>query len=558
MERSIQEYVQICEWGSTHLFIFSDNVFGPLIYYSHLLPLLVSLLFALFVFFNNKKLLASRWLLVTAVLLAVWLFSDLVLWATEKPEYTMFFWSLVNMIEPMIYAAALFFVYALVDGKDISFKKKIVIFSLLLPTVILAPTRFNLSIYDLSNCWREAIEGGLPYYSYAVELLLSIWIFVYGLKRFFEKKGTREKLRVLLITAGTVFFLLSFAMGNVIGSLLVDWIIGQYGLFGIPVFIAVLSFLTVRYHAFNVKVISTQILVSAIWILTAAVLFLRDISSVRIIVTATLILFSFLGIALIRSVKREVEQREKIEKLAIDLKKTNVELEEAYKLQTEFLSFASHQIKNPLSGIKGYASLLIEGDYGELKAEVKDAVRVIFTSAQSLVETVQQFLDSTKIEQGGMKYDLQTLDLKGAVKDVVESLLPTAKEKGIELNVEINEAEEYKIKADRVKVRQVILNITDNAIKYTPKGSVNVSLVNKPGKVLFAIKDTGVGIEKAEIAKLFAKFARATGAEKVNVSGSGLGMYLAKKIVTGHGGRIWVESEGKGKGSQFYVEFDRV
>jgi len=99
MEKTVLEYIQICEWDSARFLIFSDNVFGNLIYYSHLLPLIVSLLFAFFIFFKNPKLLASRWFLITTILLSIWLFFDLILWATEKPSFTMFFWSIVNMVE---------------------------------------------------------------------------------------------------------------------------------------------------------------------------------------------------------------------------------------------------------------------------------------------------------------------------------------------------------------------------------------------------------------------------------------------------------------------------
>src|SRR3989344_5874785 len=216
MEHTVTEYIQMCHWDTSRFLVFSDNVFGNLIYYSHLLPLVVSLFLALFLFFKNRKSLATRWFLVTTILLSVWLFFDLILWATEKPAYTMFFWSIVNMVEPMIYAGILFFMYAFIDGKDMNFRKKLIIFILLLPTVILASTQFNLATYDLTNCNREAIEGSMPYYSYLIEGVFSIWILILGMERFIKFKNREDKNKAILITIGAVLFLLSFAMGNVI------------------------------------------------------------------------------------------------------------------------------------------------------------------------------------------------------------------------------------------------------------------------------------------------------------------------------------------------------
>ena len=109
MERVISDYIGMCQWDTASFLIFSNNVFGTLIYYSHLLPLVASLLIALFIFFKNPKLLAARWFFVTVALLSVWLFFDLILCANEKPPLIMFFWSLLVLIEPIIYAGVLLF-----------------------------------------------------------------------------------------------------------------------------------------------------------------------------------------------------------------------------------------------------------------------------------------------------------------------------------------------------------------------------------------------------------------------------------------------------------------
>lgn len=553
MERTIGEYIDMCQWDPARFFIFSDNVFGSLIYYSHLLPLIVSLVFTLFVFLRNPRLLAARWLLITTILLSLWLFFDLILWATEKPTFTMFFWSIVNMIEPMIYAGTLLFVYAFIDEKGISFKQKLGVFILLLPTIVLASTNLNLSTYDLSNCWREAIEGPLSYYSYLIEIIFTLWILLFGMRRFSEKKERREKNKILLVTAGAVFFLLSFAMGNVVGSLLVDWEIGQYGLFGIPVFVAMLSYLLIKYNAFNVKLISTQLLVVAAWFLIVAILFLRDINTVRIVVLITIILFTILGYLLIKSVKKEVEQRERIEKLAVDLEKANARLRELDQLKSEFLSFASHQIRSPLTAINGYSSMLLQGDFGKMPGEVETAVKTIDESSRSLIKIVNEFLDISRIEQGRMKYDMADFDINKLAEEVVAEFMPNAQNKELALEFE-SKSGPINMNGDSGKLKQVIGNLIDNSIKYTPQGSIKVLTEKVGGLARIVISDTGIGIEVSEIDKLFSKFSRAKDAHKTNVTGTGLGLYVAKQMVEAHKGNVWVESPGKGKGTSFFIE----
>ena len=158
-----------------------------------------------------------------------------------------------------------------------------------------------------------------------------------------------------------------------------------------------------------------------------------------------------------------------------------------------------------------------------------------------------------------MKYDLKVFNMNDLVRSVIEELKQNTEKKGLKLGFEYDNTKIYSVKADREKIKQDLMNIVDNSAKYTPKGEVSVSLTKTvPGKILFAVKDTGIGISKDTIPKLFAKFIRAKNANETNIRGTGLGLFIAKEIVTAHGGRIWVESEGEGKGSQFYVELPEV
>jgi signal transduction histidine kinase len=560
MPRSIQEYIEICNWDSASFFFFSDNVFGTLVYYSHLLPLVAALILGLFVFSKNPKLLSARWLLVTTTLLAVWLFADLVLWATDKPAFTMFFWSLLVLVEPMVYAAMLFFIYALVDSKDISLWKKALIFLMLLPTVIFAPTSLALTQFDLSNCWREAIEGPLAYYGYAIQLCFTFWILGFGLSRIYQAKESKKRIEILFATIGAVLFLLSFALGNVIGSLLNDWEIGQYGLFGIPVFAAVLSYLTVQFNSFkfNVQLVAAQVIVSALWLLTFSILFLRSIESVRVIIYVTLVLFAALGYMLVKSIKKEVEQKRLAQKLANELAGANARLERLDKMKSEFVSIASHQLRSPLTSVRGYISMILEGSYGEINAKAKEVLTHVSEASRHMALSIEDYLNVSRIEAGNMKYDITDVDITKLTEELVAEMQPVGAKKGIPIVFKPEFSGQLMVKLDIGKARQIIQNLIDNALKYTKdKGEVIITLRKDEAtkKVCVDVKDQGIGIDSEEAKHLFEKFERAKNANQINTTGTGLGLYIARTMARAMSGDIGVSSAGEGKGSTFTVSF---
>ncbi len=308
-----------------------------------------------------------------------------------------------------------------------------------------------------------------------------------------------------------------------------------------------------RYGLFQAKAIISELFIFLLWVFTFIRMLLSETTFDQVINGVLFILTVLLGILLIRSVRAENLAKERIEGLAKDLEKANTRLKELDKQKTEFVSIASHQLRSPLTAIKGYASLLIEGSYGKLSAGVLDATQKIYDSSKYMAVSIEDFLNVSRIELGTMKYDKKELDLAALVKTTVEELAPAAHEKGLKLSYHAGE-DKYLALGDIGKLKQVIANLIDNAMKYTPKGSIDVSVAKSQGKVRLEIKDTGVGISAETLPKLFEKFVRAKNANNVNVSGTGLGLFVAKEFVTAHGGRVWAQSEGEGHGSTFIVE----
>jgi signal transduction histidine kinase len=222
--------------------------------------------------------------------------------------------------------------------------------------------------------------------------------------------------------------------------------------------------------------------------------------------------------------------------------------------KNEFLALATHQIRGPLGAIRGYVSLLLEGSYGNVPKEFIEPLDIIFRSTDTLNKTVSDFLDISRIEQGEMKYHLKDFNLVDLVKEVIDEMKLGIKNSNLDLRLKITNIE-CLVHEDKAKLKQVLINLIDNAHKYTKNGWIEISLhKNKKDLVLFSIKDSGVGISKETMPLLFKKFSRSKDSHGVNILGTGLGLYIAKKILEAGGGRVWAESGGENKGSQFYVE----
>ena len=550
-----------CEWDTTStILLFSENVFGNFIYYSHLLPVACLLFLSGVLLWQSPKDPTVRTLLFISVAFTAWSLSDLVLWATANPAHTMFFWSIIIHFELLVYIGALYFIHYFIARNCPSWKAELLVFIVYLPVIFLAHTSYNLLGFDYTNCWREALEGPLLAYVYFVELAIALWILGYGIYQLRMVDNRPRTKEIIIATFGIVAFLVSFSLGNIIGTLEIDWELGQYGLFSVPVFVGILTFLIIRYRSIDTKMFAAQALVGGIFILIVSILFVRGLENIRIITSVTAILVALLGYLLIKSVHREIAQRQKVEELADRLEKANERLKILDKMKSEFVSIASHQLRSPLTSIRGYASMLLEGSFGKIPTKAIDAVEHIQDSSRYMALSIEDYLNVSRIEAGNMRYEYSDFNLKEEVTKLVEELRPMVLKKGLKLEAENSCRTGCMIHADIGKTRQIIQNLIDNALKYTPKGKITVTSFDNPRKktIGVSIHDTGVGMSKDTIEGIFEKFIRARNANQINVTGTGLGLFVAKRMVEEMGGRIWGESDGEGKGSTFSVEFPLV
>lgn len=221
--------------------------------------------------------------------------------------------------------------------------------------------------------------------------------------------------------------------------------------------------------------------------------------------------------------------------------------------KSEFISIAAHQLRSPLSGIKWTFKTLLDGDLGALTAEQKESLERAYSVNERLISLVTELLDVSRIEEGKIGYNFGAASVERVVGEVVEEYKLIAQNKNIELLFFKPQTALPFISLDEERLDLALNNILSNAINYTLSGgrvSVSIELVNTDVKI--TVKDTGVGIPKEEMGKLFNKFFRASNVIRMQTSGTGLGLFIARNIIEKHGGKIWAESE-ENKGSSFII-----
>ncbi len=236
----------------------------------------------------------------------------------------------------------------------------------------------------------------------------------------------------------------------------------------------------------------------------------------------------------------------------------------------EFISTASHEMRTPVASIEGYLGLVLNPKISTIDEKARDYVTKAHASAQHLGRLFADLLDVSKADDSRLKNDPKVVDIIPFVHDIVEGLTPKAADKGLSIiykpipnadrKVEISErrlAPVYYANVDNDHLREIVQNLVENAIKYTPKGTVDIDVSGDESHVLISIADTGIGIPREDQSHLFQKFYRVDNSDTREIGGTGLGLYLCRRLTETIGGRLWVESEYK-RGSVFFVEIPRI
>ena len=517
--------------------------------------------FGLLIYAGDRKSPVTRWWFGVSAATALWGLS--LYGVTTSADYRIALWWQYFLDITAIFIPALYINFILsflrVKRSDLRW------FFLILAGVI--------SIFSFSLLFKKGItdkfgfhwiDPGPLYFIFPIYFTVTVVVAIYFLIKTYRTTADSllKKQALYTLLAGLVGF--GGGITNFFPQLFNVYPFGNYF---IVAYVVLMSYSVLQHRLFNVKVIATQFFISALWIFILIQLLRSEGYGEHLINTGLLASTIFVGVLLIRAVIKEVSAREKIQALAEELATANLRLKELDRQKSEFVSIASHQLRSPLTAIKGYSSMLLEGSFGPVGEKAREAVDRIFQSSNKLVVIIEDFLNITRIELGRMKYELSKFDLKNLVSDIVKELQPNIEKKPeIRFSYERPE-DDYFINADYGKISQVVSNLIDNSLKYTPKGFVKVRLekitlpqTQHPYKLenvrmRLSVADSGIGIAPVTMQKLFEKFSRAEDASRQNRQGTGLGLYVAKQIMDAHHGKIWAESPGEGMGATFYLEF---
>ena len=237
---------------------------------------------------------------------------------------------------------------------------------------------------------------------------------------------------------------------------------------------------------------------------------------------------------------RDISEREKVVR----------ELKKSENLRTEFMNIAAHELKSPVTPIKGYLELIATDK--ETNDRIKNWARISLRNTERLLHLVNDILDVSRLETDTMRFNMERISINEILNDAYEDMAPTMKNKNLNFIKEVPE-NLSKILGDKFRLSQVLKNLLVNAVKFTDYGSITLQAEEKDGHIFIYVEDTGIGISSNELQKIFQKLYQAYTGEDRRNEGMGLGLFICKEIIKKHNGEIWAESE-VGKGSTFIMK----
>ncbi|MGB9720925.1 MAG: sensor histidine kinase [bacterium] len=244
----------------------------------------------------------------------------------------------------------------------------------------------------------------------------------------------------------------------------------------------------------------------------------------------------------------------KAEELNERLNKVNNELREICRRRDMFISLISHELRAPLNSIIGFTDVLLKEYSGKINEEQKKQLMIVKESSRHLLSLINELIDIGKIELTGEKLSISAFDLQNLIMEIVESFKPVAEKKGIEIR--LRSKDKIKIISDEKRIRQVLLNLITNGIKFTDKGGVYVDTIDSEEYVVIIVEDTGIGMSREDMNYLFEPFSISRFKNRPDVEGTGLGLYICKRITNLLKGEISVDSE-LNKGTKFTVKLPK-
>src|SRR3990167_3395309 len=373
--------------------------------------------------------------------------------------------------------------------------------------------------------------------------------FITLMRRYGYSSGTEKSQLKYLMSGMIMSYSLVFGFSFMYTNIFHDLNGVRLGyLYTLP-FVILTTYAILKHHFLDIRIFTTEIF--AFLIIAISVIQLTFARTVTEFTLSAILLLSLLvlGYLLIKSMSREIHYRAQ-EQAYEKLQRLDTE-------KARFITTASHQLRTPVSIIGGYVSMILEGAYKDAKEEQKALGRIAEANGR-LVNLIDTLLDVSRMEDKKIEIHIEDVKIKELLEEVIKEFTPRAESKNLQISYFGEHTTIPSLKVDKEKIRMVLAVVLDNTIRYTKEGNITItSTVQKKRAhsfVQIAVADTGEGLATEEKETIFQSFNRGEGAQSLWTEGVGLNLYIARKFIEAHGGKIWAESAGKGNGSTFYVE----
>ena len=454
----------------------------------------------------------------------------------------------------------LIFSYIFPEGK---FSKIPTVYKVMsiLPIVTFVPilvfTKLWIQEINISPQGKEVILG--PFYVFWVVFIFIyfLWAFLnffFKYKKIYQtNKVQKRQFQYLFI--GLVFPLIGCIPFNVVGPLFGDYGVIWAGPLTIFTFFGFAALSIFKYRLFEIKVLLTEALVGVIGLILFMLPFVMPTTFLKIVTSFVFFLFCVFGYLLIVSTRREIERREDMEKLTKKLKEASRNVEKLSEMKSEFLKVVNHQLRTPVSIIKGMASMLAEGS---VKGKKKDEfIKKLYISSERLTTILDDILVAQGLIGGGEFTNFSPCNIEEIIKDQISHSESLARNKKLKIIFKKSKKPLPITLIDKTMMSRAIARLIDNSILYTEKGEIEISTAFKKIKtkkfIQISIKDSGIGLNREDKKSLFKLFHRGKAAVSVHPNGSGLGLFIVANFVRVHRGIIRAESKGRGKGTTFII-----
>lgn len=496
---------------------------------------IVSALFGVLVIFRNWRSQLNRVFFLMTISLAVWSFSYWQ-WQLALNYNTALLWVQI-LSAGSLFIPVLFYHWVLILINVRTIMHRFVLWGAYGVSILILPlinTHFFITGLTSKANFQFWPNPGI---AYGVYIYIYIGIITYTLfllmRAYLSTNDTENRGKILYVILGGI---LGFGGGLTNFPLWWDIPLLPFGNALVAAFPFLLGYSIIKYKLFNVKTIIAEMLVFTLMVFILTIVLLAPNIILRFVYSIFFALTGIVGIILVRN---------------------SYALEETNARQVTLIHFISHEVKGFLTKDVNTMSVLAEGDLGTLPNEADTFVKSALSQTRDAVRSVMSILQASNLKNGTVAYNMTQFDIVPVVKKSFAALQQVASEKGLTFTLSVDQrVGSYVITGDAGMLGEhVFHNLIENAIVYTPKGSVTVALgKNDVGEVIFAIKDTGVGISDEDKKRLFTEGGQGKDSHNINVHSTGYGLYIAKQIVEAHHGAVHVDSNGVGRGSTFVVE----